>query len=493
MLFVKLKLAAASLIVAIAALVGLQTQVSNPGAEVKGASKAGPLELPLEIQQSLENNAQSLGPVAISYTEQLKSQHPEQEAIERLKLVKRKMTDIHMWFTEDPELFTLKTRRVIFQDQKIYTFRKEQLAAGDFRDQLETTPTINEFSFDGTLWYFYLGPPKGRGPGSLLTIRHHDNALINGIFRWSSNFEKYYFNPSIGLYSPITDPHRTTDFERRQFPLRAESSVLQHLRRGYSNGQRGKLLSLTNVDLEGKPHARIELEIENCVKADAIRTDFAMTRRRMTSIPVEEMNRWEEMVLAERKVPATKRLVYYLDPDLNYAVRQSEEWYDPTTLLQRCLCSDFVQLSDRHVWLPRTYQTDYYSYPTVPGVYFDEPIVSNVIQVSEMSGERVPDSQFSLDYTEPGIQIMDETTPPTTHGGRQTLSFHYYTGNTPEETQRNKELAQKQAIASSVGQEQNAVSPLRRSSFAFRWILLVNGIGVGLIGGYFIYRRFRRS
>ena len=106
-------------------------------------------------------------------------------------------------------------------------------------------------------------------------------------------------------------------------------------------------------------------------------------------------------------LPTERTYIIYLDPALNYAVRRSEERYGDT-LLQRIDHEKFRDVGGRGVWLPLKSTTSYYFTNMLPGRYYSEPILFDVSEVTELSGEPVPENQFVLQSV-PGEQVFDRT------------------------------------------------------------------------------------
>ena len=480
MLLANLKTVAVAVVLVVTVGLGMQIQQAKQTDEQKAVGAANvPVDLSPAIQKALENNAAQLNPIAISFTKQVKSRLPAKETFERLKISKMRYSRV---FLEE------ETCRTVLQDGKFYTCRKgiDSLWGTGRPDRMghhEIARQV-EASFDGNI--VYNGYREERSKESFLGKVLNDNLAARNHPTALDSFYDRFFDELIGLTFPPQGENTTSR-------LQAESSVLRYLQRG------GKLESVSDVDLGGRRLLRVALRIANLVKTRADQTDVEQER---DTLSVGEgfhspagIAQLIDNILAERNLPATKRVVFYLDPELHYAVRQSEEWYDPDTLLLRCVCSDFEQLSDRQVWLPRKYEVDFHSYSTAPGVIFSEPFLSKVVLVTELSGQRIPNEQFVLNDTEPGILINDDTAPDSalTSDQRTQSKFHYKTGRTPEETGRNIEEGQKRAAAEVPTVELQTAPPAPRVKSAFRWVLIANGIALVLTAGFFAYRRFRAS
>ena len=106
-------------------------------------------------------------------------------------------------------------------------------------------------------------------------------------------------------------------------------------------------------------------------------------------------------------LPTERTYISYLDPALNYAVRRSEERYGDT-LLMRIDHEKFQDVGSRGVWLPLKSTTAYYFTNMLPERHYSEPILFEVSEVTELSGEPVPEKQFVL-QSAPGGKVFDRT------------------------------------------------------------------------------------
>jgi RNA polymerase sigma factor (sigma-70 family) len=340
MLGVHLKFAAAALVVLAAAAVQLQTREAPPE---PAANDNPPVvierleEVPAEALRALEENAAQLNPISISYIQQLHSLLPENEILARLKIPKNSYQ------------FQPRSYRRIWQDGKYY-YMFRGITLGTFeRDGGEPVVHREERSFDGKALYH--GELREGREGTLWKGRDSFIARV-GRYHRDANFvqgEPYFsvMDGCTGLY--FHEP------QERDVGMQARSLLLYFLKEGSH-----RLISVARVALDDRPHLRLEFRGDNMWKTYADQQDIEKLKRDeafLNSSPEAQKSRIEN-ILAWRKLPATKRLVYFLDPELHYAVRQSEEWYDPQTLVLRCRRSDFEQLPGRQLWLPRRCEVD---------------------------------------------------------------------------------------------------------------------------------------
>ena len=191
------------------------------------------------------------------------------------------------------------------------------------------------------------------------------------------------------------------------YRIDAESALLANLRKG------GKLLSIEDAKLDGRPVTRVELEVPNPIRKGAELIDIDKIREMQKHSRAN--SRWQEQVvqtiLDQRKQPATCRYTYYLDPALRYAVRRFDRSFAPDTLLSRSNFLDFQQVPGRQLWLPRRVETEMHEVPNLPGKVIAETILMNILEVTAYDFERVPDNTFVLNYTKPGTFIVDYSDP----------------------------------------------------------------------------------
>jgi hypothetical protein len=120
-------------------------------------------------------------------------------------------------------------------------------------------------------------------------------------------------------------------------------------------------------------------------------------------------SREEELARIEqaRKLPAMRTLVFYLDPQLHYAIRRREERYGQT-LLARTTNNQFERIPGRDAWLPRKSVIDHYTSPKRPGEYSNTPISTETCEVTQLRTERMSDRDFVLTYDDvPGTRVLD--------------------------------------------------------------------------------------
>ena len=482
MLVVNLKIIVATIVAISAAGVGFhlqqpQAQKQPANQQPNPAQAISQAELPAEVIKALEEYASQLNPIAITYTDQLRSELPVEQAYELMKISKSKSRNLQ---------FQTRDCVLVWQDQK---FRTSLSSVRPFvhtpEEGYSQVKRQFELTFDGLT--HYQGDLQDRVDYS--TLFKIGGSVIAGREGFGQNFFADTY------FQPFAEMSFVRSEDGTKASPRALSSVMGKLRSG------GKLISIDNVMLDENPVLKIELLVENEDKTFADRTDLERYKQMLENFAdlrsPEERVQLIENIHSARKLPATKRLSYFLDPKLAYAIRQIEESYEPNTLLLRCVCSDFQQLPNRQLWLPRKYEIDYRSFYTAPGVIFDKPFLFRTIQVSEMNDQRKSDDYFVLNYDLPGLnvnELIEAETSPNSEKRSQRM-FSYTIGRTPEETKRNRESA----LNTASGQPQ--ISPAVQTippapllaeapKAIIHWFIFASGLFLLVAVAFFLYRQF---
>jgi hypothetical protein len=389
------------------------------------AIRAAELKIPPAVEQALEENARQLNPISVTCTMRVTSSLSPAETLERLKMANSFRTD---------RFFVEHQSRVIWQDQKIYSSFKS--LSGEVGDN-ETT-SLSESTFDGqVISYSSLYNPskealarlKKMGGGAGPITRNITREPIAKVLQRQPGgvgVGNAYFQPSVGLVLESKSRGIATGGGVDEHKPHAESAVLNYLQNG------GKLISVENTLLDSHRSIRIEMEGDNPIRSSAVAYDLDNHRQmlqrnreanakqlaRLTAEQKEMIQRsqrqQEEMIRIieeQRKLPATRRYVFYLDPDLHYAVRRFDQSYGADTLLARSTDSQFERVPGRNLWLPRRVETHLHEYYSVPETVFKDAFLTQILDVSAIDGSRVPDETFKLDDTAPGTMVRDGTDP----------------------------------------------------------------------------------
>lgn len=453
-LFSPLSVLTVVVLTASAGAVGYFAQQSSP----PPAASSG---LPAEVQQALEQNAALLSPISMAYTEQNRSLISDEETFQRLKLDERSRGTF----------FNETEHRVIWQTPKLRTYIAWPAAGIHSKPEgYREIPRIDEKAYDGIILYEAHLWPGSKSPGNLM--RRSPERLKSQGARVKDFFGSSYFYGSSGLIF-------TRDKDSGE-KLHFESDVLNLLRLGAT------LVSVESEVVNEKPCVKITLEAENTEKTWADSMDLERAKKMYSGplYPPELQQQLLDNIVAAQKLPATKRVVFFLDPAMHYALRRREEWYAPDTLLQRLDCREFEQIAGRQLWLPRVCETAYHTHRDRPGVFYADAFLASVIEVTKLDGSPVPAETFAIEYTTPGIRIEDETLPAA--AGARNGQVVYTVGQTPAETEQNKAAA----LKSPPNQPGNlaAAGPPTKT----RWILILNGIAVAAIALFLLWRRTTR-
>lgn len=359
-------------------------------AEPKSPPPTQEIRLPVEIEEALRENGEQLSPITVATKTHIESKLPQDEAIKRLN-----MSD-----APNPKvLFAERTCRTILQDHKLY------VANSLFGETVDKKPIegVSEVVIDGR--FSLRGNRTNLPKSNAFLMKEFASTVFERMPEAFTAISPYFqMTASFALSSTVRAGAGAKGAEYR---VNAESAVLAHLRKG------GKLVSVENVTLDGHKAVRVELEVPNPIRKGAELIDINQLRENQKHSKASP--KWQEQVLqgvlAQRKLPATCRYAYYLDPALHYAVRRLDRSYAPDTLLSRSISSDFVQEPGRPVWLPRRIETEMHEMPnqSTPDPVLVDSILSEVLEITTYDFARVPDDAFALNYTKPGTFVVDYT------------------------------------------------------------------------------------
>jgi hypothetical protein len=199
---------------------------------------------------------------------------------------------------------------------------------------------------------------------------------------------------------------------------RAESAILWLLAHGAT------LDSISTVSIDGAPLLRLWLSADNSLRKWADATDRAQAERDALGMSPKGRLNFLETWEKQKKLPLRRDFVFFLDPQLEYAVVRRQERYGPQLLFET-VNADFEQAPGRSLWLPRNSLTQHFASPSNPGVYSDSSIYTQIIELTKMTFTAAPDEQFVVNYTAAGTQVFDQTLPG------KPLSYVVHAGATP--------------------------------------------------------------
>jgi hypothetical protein len=221
-------------------------------------------------------------------------------------------------------------------------------------------------------------------------------ADANGMFAYP-----WYFELS-GLHLPTT-------WRELKSPAPATSSILLLLEQG------GKLTDIDEVEIDGRKLTRLRLVTENPKRQEAEQVDLAKFEHEVfakaSPESAESRGNRVEAVRSARQLPEQLIHVFWLDPQLNYAVRRAELQYEGAIVLRRDTCDEFRRLAGRDVYLPYKITRENLTADSNPGIYFSPALSGSITEVTNLKLERAPDEAFVLDYRFPGTNIVDRRDP----------------------------------------------------------------------------------
>jgi hypothetical protein len=105
-----------------------------------------------------------------------------------------------------------------------------------------------------------------------------------------------------------------------------------------------------------------------------------------------------------------RRCRLLLDPRLNYAVLQKwESRKDTGQLLFHTVCSGFVQVGDRQLWLPMRCEVTSHAYVTRPEFVSEHPVYVTDIELTDITIAEFDSETFRIWYDAPGSLVTDYT------------------------------------------------------------------------------------
>jgi hypothetical protein len=280
---------------------------------------------------------------------------------------------------------------MIWQDGKIYS--QVNIGGREWKDAPNSDR--RESAFDGKVMYH--GTPsqvaddgKSRSPGLVKSVVANKDPNAN-------YFSNDYFE-AIGI----------------RLPQGAELLQVKHLvsQLLFLLEHGGQLKAVGPAQIDNRSVTRVAVLADNPRWPLVQKVDLAAFERELRGGPNTEAQ-IQKMLAAERRAkevePRKLEYVFYLDPKFGYAVSRWQELTESGRLQLQSDCTNHEKLPGHEIWLARTCRIDYYTFVDVPGEFFDPPLLSMVVEVSDFGTKPVPDEQFTLTYTVPGTHITDDT------------------------------------------------------------------------------------
>jgi hypothetical protein len=293
-------------------------------------------------------------------------------------------------------------------------------------------------------------------------------------------------------------PKYTSDLQSRRICRSAVLSVLE--------GD-GRIASIEQVILDTRNVTRVQVIGDNGERRRALERRAAISDALQNpgmpdenrKVATESMKKVEiQLQLPEKRV-----YVFWLDPQLGYALVQQEERYEDGTLLTETRNSNFRQLPGRQVWVPWKSTRDYYTTEEAPDRFFKEPIYTRVRKVTEVSVQAVPDSQFVLNYDSPGTWVEDRgagisyTIPARPADLDRAIDALLQRQENPSAPQNAESAATRASGVESHGDRERFLSGFaantRRPALSWRFVVLLNVVALVVLGTLVFWRYTHRS
>lgn len=118
--------------------------------------------------------------------------------------------------------------------------------------------------------------------------------------------------------------------------------------------------------------------------------------------------------------------VFYLDRNLNFALRRRDDFTTGGKLICRAEMSEFHHFAKENLWLPQRCDVDYYGWTTQTRMNpSDEVLLHETYRATEIAKDPISKNAFVLNYTEPGSRIADGTLPGAYTNGIERIEYIY--------------------------------------------------------------------
>lgn len=375
---------------------GLALQTPQP----TSAPAQRAMELPAAIRSALVRNATALNPVTtIEWLTYLTSPL----SLEELTRTMKYESDA----TADHVLNGRRHSRVTWQEGKVFFTSGMEVRKSKYNPSAGELRVLEEF-FDGKFLYQGYRPPPPPPPAGRLrafpTFTRH--ALTDATLQ-----EGHYFGPAeflhfTGLHLPLS----LTEL-RTNAPISSRIITLLEQGQNPTNAAEPYPLQLTAVDeieLDGRKLTRLRLVGDNLERRDAEKRDPDAVEQRLLQVSLsspEHIRRIAQSIRDKQRLPEKRVFFFYLDAQLNYAIRRCEEQYENGILLQRVDCEDFRKLENSDLYIPWKCSISAFTGELIVGTYFKDPIVTTIYQVESVNRNPVLPSTFTWDRLEPGMNL----------------------------------------------------------------------------------------
>jgi RNA polymerase sigma factor (sigma-70 family) len=327
------------------------------------------IEIPTNIRDALIRNAEQISPITVQWNERFASPLSAEQLTKSLKVVDAE---------SDMMVHDQVTMSISWQEGKY--LGKVTLRPRPSR-MIEKEGYERDYGFDGRMIYMRTQSDSGaQRPTTKLDSAHLSADADEGAYVSTDYFTQ------IALPLPV----RVIDLKRRA-PVRSE--ILSMLDQG------AKLSAVDEVDLDSHKLLRLQLIADDPDRRQAERTnpDQLEKELRKAGVSSDEFIRSAvDAARACRSLPAQRLYVYYLDPQIAYALRRSEQRYDNGILLYRTDCEAFEKVPGRDLHLPHKCIRYEYTRRAIPGTYFKEPVLTVTLDVTAVSADAIPAERFTI-------------------------------------------------------------------------------------------------
>jgi hypothetical protein len=102
---------------------------------------------------------------------------------------------------------------------------------------------------------------------------------------------------------------------------------------------------------------------------------------------------------------------FTLDNEKNYAVRERVERTRSGEPAAKVTCSDFEQVPESGLWMPRQVGIEWHIWPGVLDRPLKDVVIRETYAISSLTSEPIPPEQFVLRYDKPGTAVSDGNLP----------------------------------------------------------------------------------
>jgi hypothetical protein len=171
------------------------------------------------------------------------------------------------------------------------------------------------------------------------------------------------------------------------------------------DGEGATLTDVDQVHWNGRKLTRLRIVGENYQRRAAERADVEKLTRFFRENGIDDThNRGViEQIKTDRLLPQRRVYVYWLDPQLNYAVQQWEEQYEAGELILRRRCEDQQKLAGRDVYLPRKITNE-----RPVSVDGNPRMVTDIYEMTVLKLEPIAEDSFALTCTIPDSMVVDQ-------------------------------------------------------------------------------------